>query len=211
MRSMDQVMHCVKTSEELLVKVRLKRPILWIGAGLSVAAGYPSTQSITMALEIAAITPVSQRQLDKAATDDRTSFTPTATTSGPASIRTTRSTAATSHICTRPGSSPPRSKSSRDVADHRQRRDVRDHVIEPRLRARRQDRSGDLALQAQAQAQARPLRIRLRHSCWPPPSQQVESECPQFGNPRPRFKPKTARSSPSRNNLVFGASVASRT
>jgi hypothetical protein len=27
------------------------------------------------------------------------------------------------------------------------------------------------------------LRIWLRHSCWPPPSQQVESECPRFGNP----------------------------
>jgi hypothetical protein len=26
------------------------------------------------------------------------------------------------------------------------------------------------------------LRIWLRHSCWPPPSQQVESECPRFGN-----------------------------
>jgi transposase-like protein len=40
------------------------------------------------------------------------------------------------------------------------------------------------------------LRIWLRHSCWPPPSQQVESECPRFGNPSPRFKPKTARSIP---------------
>jgi creatinine amidohydrolase len=26
-------------------------------------------------------------------------------------------------------------------------------------------------------------RIRLRHSCWPPPSQQVESKSPRFGNP----------------------------
>ena len=26
------------------------------------------------------------------------------------------------------------------------------------------------------------LRIRLRHSCWPPPSQQVESKSPRFGN-----------------------------
>jgi len=30
---------------------------------------------------------------------------------------------------------------------------------------------------------AQVLRIWLRHSCWPPPSQQVESECPRFGNP----------------------------
>ena len=37
-----------------------------------------------------------------------------------------------------------------DLADHRQRRDVRHHVVQPRLRARRQDRRGDLALQAQA-------------------------------------------------------------
>ena len=30
---------------------------------------------------------------------------------------------------------------------------------------------------------AQVLRIWLRHSCWPPPSQQVESESPEFGNP----------------------------
>ena len=41
---------------------------------------------------------------------------------------------------------------------------------------------------------AQVLRIRLGHSCWPPPSQQVESKYPRFGNPTPRFKPKTARS-----------------
>jgi len=27
------------------------------------------------------------------------------------------------------------------------------------------------------------LWVRLRHSCWPPPSQQVESKSPRFGNP----------------------------
>jgi hypothetical protein len=32
---------------------------------------------------------------------------------------------------------------------------------------------------------AQVLRIRLRHSCWPPPSQQVESKYPRFGNPTP--------------------------
>ena len=40
---------------------------------------------------------------------------------------------------------------------------------------------------------AQVLRIWLRHSCWPPPSQQVESKSLQFGNP-PQFKPKTHRS-----------------
>jgi hypothetical protein len=32
---------------------------------------------------------------------------------------------------------------------------------------------------------AQNLRIWLRHSCWPPPSQQVESKSPRFGNPAP--------------------------
>ena len=39
---------------------------------------------------------------------------------------------------------------ARDVADRRQRGDVCHHVVQPRLRARRQDRRPDLALQAQA-------------------------------------------------------------
>ena len=28
------------------------------------------------------------------------------------------------------------------------------------------------------------LRIWLRHPCWPPPSQQIESEASRFGNPQ---------------------------
>src|SRR4029077_11888380 len=45
------------------------------------------------------------------------------------------------------------------------------------------------------------LRIGLRHSCWPPPSQQVESKPPRFGNPTPRFNATTAR---SRDSLPSG-------
>ena len=45
------------------------------------------------------------------------------------------------------------------------------------------------------------MRIRPRHSCWPPPSQQVESECPRFGNPALDSSQKQAAPGPSSTPL----------
>jgi hypothetical protein len=39
---------------------------------------------------------------------------------------------------------------------------------------------------------AQVLRIRLRHPCWPPPSPQVESKSPRFGNPHPPIQAKVS-------------------
>ena len=48
-------------------------------------------------------------------------------------------------------------------------------------------RSADGSARARLPPRARKafLRIWLRHTCWPPPSQQVESELRRFGNPPP--------------------------
>src|SRR5216684_5325137 len=45
-------------------------------------------------------------------------------------------------------------------------------------------RNGGPALDRPDNSPTQILRIRLRHSCWPPPSRQLESCSHRFGNPR---------------------------
>ena len=101
----------------------------------------------------AAITPVSQQQLNNAAKDganflhtngnyEQTRFYPNA--------QINRGNVAHLHpawIFSDRGQ-----RVARDVADHRRRRHVRHHVVQPRLRARRQDRRGNLALTSPSSA-----------------------------------------------------------
>src|SRR6266567_4680045 len=45
-------------------------------------------------------------------------------------------------------------------------------------------RNGGPALDGPDHSPTQILRIRLRHSCWPPPSRQLESCSRRYGNPR---------------------------